>query len=251
MRAAVKRGSSLLAGWRGVASPPSAPAFAPPVDFAPSATTEPGERWDVYCAMPASPRAILDVGCGTGHGFASYRKRGVEIVGLDIDAEALCEARGAVSEARLFDVTADAWPERWRHRFDVVAFCDCLEHLRDPWAVLKRMHEVLADGGRIVASIPNVRQVRILTKLALLGEWDYNNLGAGTIQRDHVRFFTRAGVRDLFAEAGYRTKFYFPKDTFHLQEPERTLNALTGGRLSDLMYGSYTVAAYETDGVLS
>jgi 2-polyprenyl-3-methyl-5-hydroxy-6-metoxy-1,4-benzoquinol methylase len=205
---------------------------------------EPGERWDVYCAMPTNPASILDVGCGTGHGFATYMKRGVEVVGVDIDEEALREARDQLSEARLFDVTVEPWPERWRGHFDVVAFCDCLEHLRDPWAVLKRVREVLAPGGRVVSSIPNVRQIRIVAKLGLLGAWDYKNIGAGTIQRDHVRFFTRAGVRDMFDEAGYETRFYFPRQTFHLTGPEKVLNRWTGGYLADLLYGSYTTASF-------
>jgi 2-polyprenyl-3-methyl-5-hydroxy-6-metoxy-1,4-benzoquinol methylase len=206
-----------------------------------------GERWDVFCAMPRQPRAILDIGCGTGLGFQSFRRRGSRVVGVDIDPAELEQAAGRLDDAILMDVESDMWPAHFARSFDVVAFCDCLEHLVDPWTVLRSVPSLLTDEGVVVASIPNIRQIRLIAKL-LIGRWDYVN-GAGTIQRGHVRFFTRETIVDMFEESGFeRPKFFFPRDTFHLRKPERLLDVLTRGTITDLLFGSYTVAARPRSG---
>lgn len=193
-----------------------------------------GERWDVFCALPARPNAILDVGCGTGMGFQTYRERGCRVVGVDIDEEALAEAFPRLDETYLHNVEADVWPQAFTGAFDVIAFCDCLEHLVDPWAVLQSVRPLLTPRGVVVASIPNVRQARIVVKL-LLGRWEYQP-GAGTVQRGHLRFFTRRTVIDMFNEAGYETpRFYFPMKTFHLaRRLEQFLHLSMLGRAPDL-----------------
>jgi len=203
----------------------------------------PGERWDLYCAMPSGVRTILDVGCGEGRGFGRLRTMGVQVVGVDFDESVIQEARKNLDEAVTLDVESGRWPAEFLSRFDVVAFCDCLEHLRDPWSVLRSVRSLLAPRGLVVASIPNVRQIRVLLRLAFLGRWDYL-VAAGTVQRDHLRFFTRRTCDAMFAEAGYeRPRHYFPRRTFHLGRPERFLHVMTAGLLRELLYGSFTVSA--------
>jgi 2-polyprenyl-3-methyl-5-hydroxy-6-metoxy-1,4-benzoquinol methylase len=201
-----------------------------------------GERWDLFCAVPEGARSILDVGCGSGKGFQSFRSAGVRLTGVDLDADSVARARSYLDDARTHNIERDPWPNDFQHAFEVVAFADCLEHLVDPWAALASVKPLLSPGGVVIASIPNARQIRVVTKL-LLGRWDYVRAG-GTVQRDHVRFFTRKTIIDMFTEAGYQEpKFFFPKETFHLSSLERTLNRVTLGVGSDLLYGSYTVQA--------
>ncbi len=127
-------------------------------------------------------------------------------------------------------------------RLTAVVFADVLEHLVDPWAALRTVIPILAPGGSVVASIPNVRQIRILAKLGL-GRLDYKE-GPGTLQRDHVRFFTRRTINGMFGEAGYhRPSYYWVPQTWHLGTPERLMNRATRGMFADFLYGSYTISA--------
>jgi SAM-dependent methyltransferase len=83
--------------------------------------------------------------------------------------------------------------------FDAVVFADVLEHLVDPWRVLREAAGVLAAGGVVVASIPNLQNGDVLWRL-VRGRWEYRERGVTDL--GHLRFFTLQTIRGLFAQAG-------------------------------------------------
>jgi hypothetical protein len=75
-----------------------------------------------------------------------------------------------------------------------------LEHLKEPADLLRRIRPFLAEEGAVLASIPNVAHGSV--RLALLaGEFRYRR--TGLLDDTHLRFFTRAGIHDLFEGSGY------------------------------------------------
>jgi hypothetical protein len=102
-----------------------------------------------------------------------------------------------------------------------------LEHMEDPAAALVAARTLLTPEGCVVASVPNVRNVRVLVPLLLRGRWDYQE--SGPLDRTHLRFFTRATMRELFECAGYQVR---------QQEPIKRTRV--GGRLWSLyLLGSH------------
>jgi 2-polyprenyl-3-methyl-5-hydroxy-6-metoxy-1,4-benzoquinol methylase len=149
--------------------------------------------------MPDGTR-ILDVGCSRG-AFGAQLKRlqaGCVVYGIEPTAAA------AYAEDRLDHVVQGFFPADlpgdWRD-FDVVCFNDVLEHMVDPWSVLEATIPFLARGGRVVASIPNVRYINVTIDLVLRGKWQYEQ--TGVLDRTHLRFFTRSSIVDLFASSGF------------------------------------------------
>jgi SAM-dependent methyltransferase len=65
------------------------------------------------------PRSLLDAGCGTGRLAIELAHRGIEVTGVDLDADMLAVARRKAPE--LPWVHADLAELDLRHRFDVVA----------------------------------------------------------------------------------------------------------------------------------
>jgi 2-polyprenyl-3-methyl-5-hydroxy-6-metoxy-1,4-benzoquinol methylase len=82
---------------------------------------------------------------------------------------------------------------------DCIICADVLEHLRNPYDVLKRFAGLLSDSGTIVSSIPNVRHYSILHMLAE-GLWTYQP--QGLMDSTHLRFFTKHEIGSLFDQAG-------------------------------------------------
>jgi SAM-dependent methyltransferase len=87
--------------------------------------------------------------------------------------------------------------------FDALVCGDVLEHLRDPWDALAFLATLLRPGGTAAISVPNV--AHWTGRRALLrGRFPYAE--HGLFDRTHLRFFTRAGARELARDAGLRVR---------------------------------------------
>jgi SAM-dependent methyltransferase len=145
---------------------------------------------------------VLEFGCATGYMSRVLKERlGCSVTGIEIDPEAARSAEAHCQRVIVGDAEELHFEELFGdERFDVVLFADVLEHLKDPAAVLLRVRPFVAEGGAVVASIPNVAHGSV--RLALLaGQFQYRE--RGLLDASHVRFFTRDSVQDLFEESGY------------------------------------------------
>ena len=156
------------------------------------------ERPEVAALVPAHCRCVLEVGCGEGNLGRLLRRRGHVVTGLELVPEAAARARNHLDRVVTADVELDGLPFP-DTSFDAVIFADVLEHLVDPWRVLRRAAQLLAPGGVVVASIPNVQNLDVIRRL-LRGRFDYRE--RGILDRGHLRFFTLHSIRELFAQAG-------------------------------------------------
>jgi GT2 family glycosyltransferase/2-polyprenyl-3-methyl-5-hydroxy-6-metoxy-1,4-benzoquinol methylase len=156
--------------------------------------------------LTSENRQVLDVGCATGSVAQALTERGCRVVGIEIDPIAAKQAERFCDEVIVGDVEAlDLADSLGTRRFDVILLGDVLEHLRDPGRVLRALAGFLAPGGYVVASIPNITHASI--RLALLtGRFRYTD--EGILDRTHLRFFDRAGVQELFVNAGYHIELW-------------------------------------------
>jgi SAM-dependent methyltransferase len=157
-------------------------------------------RPEILIRVPPGAKRVLDIGCGTGALGAELLRRGADtVVGLEAVPEAAARAREVLTDVIAGDVEAQAWSFE-PGSFDCVVCADVLEHLRDPGALLSRVRPLIAPGGVLIASIPNVRHYSIFMMLAA-GRWTY--MPEGLMDSTHLRFFTWLEIKDLAAGAGY------------------------------------------------
>ncbi|GAB4368690.1 MAG: hypothetical protein Kow0062_02030 [Acidobacteriota bacterium] len=106
----------------------------------------------------AGGRRFLDVGCAHGYTLARL-EREFDCCGIDVSDYAVGRARANAPRSRVFvaDVTAELPPEIEAGGFDVILAKYVLEHLPDPAATLRRLHGLLAPGGALLYSVPDLR----------------------------------------------------------------------------------------------
>jgi O-antigen biosynthesis protein len=146
-------------------------------------------------------KQVVDFGCATGYFAQFLKQRSCKVVGVELNPDAAKMAESCCDQVLVADLDMVSIPELFGgQQFDVVVFGDVLEHLRDPWRVLREAHQILNPDGYVIASIPNIAHGAI--RLALLqGEFEYSDMGI--LDNTHLRFFTRETVEDLFEKTGY------------------------------------------------
>src|SRR5215472_1368506 len=107
---------------------------------------------DLLERIPLGASVVLDVGCSTGALGAAYRRLNprARLLGIEADPAAAQIAARRLDEVAVVDVEADPLPFRLGRPIDCIIYGDVLEHMRDPWAVLGRQVEALADDGTIL-----------------------------------------------------------------------------------------------------
>ena len=160
-----------------------------------------GRRSDVERLLPPGVHSVLDVGCSVGALGASIKaSTGAQVTGIEYSPAMAAEAEKVLDRVFVGDATAviDGTALEGM-QFDAIIFADVLEHLPDPWLVLRRAVRLLGPGGRIIASLPNIRHLSTIYHLVVLGYWPYRDRGIH--DRTHLRFFTRRNVLELFRSA--------------------------------------------------
>jgi 2-polyprenyl-3-methyl-5-hydroxy-6-metoxy-1,4-benzoquinol methylase len=158
-----------------------------------------GSRGRVFRAVPAGSR-VLDVGCDTGRlGEILRREKNCVVHGIERDAGAAAEASSRLDRVEVRPVDSEASLVGFAD-FDVVMFLDVLEHLYDPWSVLRGARSTLRSGGLILSVVPNIAHLSVVRRL-LQGKFEYQE--HGTMDKTHLRWFTRRSFSEALERAGF------------------------------------------------
>ena len=196
-------------------------------------------RNDVIALVPLKSKRILDVGCANGFtGFAAKQLRGDRlVVGVEVSAQAAMEARkrlDKVIEGNIEKLTLD-YPDNY---FDCILCADVLEHLRNPWLVLQKLHPLLSNDGVLIASIPNIRHIVPILKI-LLNRFEYEE--SGICDNTHLRFFTLHTMKKMFQECNYSIEDI--KYNYHKTWKHRLMHITTFGLLKQLSIYQHLLVA--------
>jgi SAM-dependent methyltransferase len=136
---------------------------------------------------------VLDVGCATGNFLNAFRRRGWEVYGVELNAQAAAYAHERLSLPVFAGDLVDAhFPDGW---FDLVILWDVLEHMHDPKGVLREAARVTRSEGRLVLSLPDPDSIEARVFGPYWAGWD--------IPR-HLYVFTRGVLDYLLSETGWQ-----------------------------------------------
>jgi SAM-dependent methyltransferase len=168
------------------------PAFPERPPAMPSYPDQPNS--DLLERIPLDATIVLDVGCGAGSLGAAYRRLNprARLLGIDQDPVAAELAAQRLDEVAVVDVEYDPLPFELDRPIDCVVYGDVLEHLRDPWSVLRHHSAALSDEGTILICVPNLEHWSFADRL-LRGTWDYEP--SGLLDETHLRWFSLETMR--------------------------------------------------------
>ena len=125
---------------------------------------------------------VLDCGSGEDLFGPHLRRPGVELISLDLDAEALRRTPGETVVASCADIP---FPDE---TFDAVWSCAIIEHARED--TLPEMIRVTRAGGRVVVITPNrYSPFDCVKRLFGMGTWGESE--------GHVRLYSAAELREF------------------------------------------------------
>jgi len=168
---------------------------------------------------------VLDAGCGSGKIANQLTlKKGCRVWGIEADPFLAAISRKkciSVMNANL-EVASDSLPYE-KGFFDVILLRHVLEHLIDPFKVLRDLKKYLSEEGLLIYSVPNIVNWHSRLQI-LLGRFEYQE--GGVFDWGHLRFFNLASAKKLAEDAGYLIKQIDCTSSIYLFEDSRFFSYL-------------------------
>lgn len=159
-------------------------------------------RRDILHLVDETPGKVLDVGGGVGATAAYLKKNSGASYAVVADGV----TGPSMPEIDLYQIgdlednaTWDAVSAKAGY-FDTILCLDVLEHLVDPWSVVRRCRDLLRPGGVLIVSVPNARNYRLSFPLFFKGQFRLRD--SGVMDRTHLRWFVRQTAIELVSQPG-------------------------------------------------
>lgn len=161
-------------------------------------------------------RPMLEIGTGQGALLHELRTRGMDVVGVEVNAERVAEARARFGDLPVRQTSGVALPFA-DAAFDAVLSFDVFEHIRDSDAHLREVSRVLRPGGWYLLQTPNKWSNTIFETIRWRSftRWRGDHCALHSA-RELERRFQRHGFAVAFADVPVVTTFFRAKVRRHL-----------------------------------
>jgi 2-polyprenyl-3-methyl-5-hydroxy-6-metoxy-1,4-benzoquinol methylase len=163
-------------------------------------------RQDVICMIPRGKGgAVLEIGAGGCDTLCELKSSGVasRVVGIELMEIPESNQQNPLVDELHIGMVEDVLSGLKNESFDVIICADVLEHLADPWSVISAIREKLSKDGVLIVSMPNIRNIKILWQIAVLGDFRY--VESGILDKTHLRFFCKKNIEELCTKNGFET----------------------------------------------
>ena len=166
---------------------------------------------DLLKLIPIQSKKLIEVGCSSGALAREFKKISTNSywLGVEIDPTYAELARRYCDECIVLNIEnapENFWEET--KNADCWIFGDTLEHLKDPWSILKLIRENISHKGSVVACIPNAQHWSIQAKLSI-GDFRYE--ASGLLDKTHLRWFTRQTIIEMLDQSGFQIETGLPR----------------------------------------
>jgi 2-polyprenyl-3-methyl-5-hydroxy-6-metoxy-1,4-benzoquinol methylase len=157
-------------------------------------------RREIKPLLPQNPSRVLEIGAGAGATLkwikVLYPK--TETTAVEINSALLPELNQNVDVPIIGSIDETLAQLK---AYDLILLLDVLEHLSDPTATLRNISKLLATGGQIIVSVPNIAHWSVSVPLLFQRRFDYQD--AGILDRTHLKFFVEDTAVKLLNDANF------------------------------------------------
>jgi ubiquinone/menaquinone biosynthesis C-methylase UbiE len=175
---------------------------------------------DLLALIPVTASRLIEVGCSSGALAREFKKKSptAHYIGIDIDPDSAKLARRHCDETLAMDIEK-ADDNFWTSKTDrdCWVFGDTLEHLVDPWTILRKIRNVIPEHGHVIACIPNAQHWSLQVRLCT-GDFSYED--QGLLDKTHLRWFTRKTMLQMLSQCGFKFNAGHPRI---FNEPSREI----------------------------
>lgn len=146
-----------------------------------------------------SELSLLEIGCGRGDFLLEAQSKGFRVYGLEVTdhlVEFANRRLGVSSIQKGFIETSNFEKES----FDIVAFFDVIEHVRNPVDFLMRVRSLLKKNGKVFLVTPS------------LDSWSSKLLGNNWMEYkvEHLSYFNKKSISLLLEKTGFHKIRFHP-----------------------------------------
>jgi 2-polyprenyl-3-methyl-5-hydroxy-6-metoxy-1,4-benzoquinol methylase len=143
--------------------------------------------------------SLLEIGCGMGDFLLEAQSKGFVVSGLEVTEHLVNLANGRLGETRVQKGFIETY-QLQKEAFDVVAFFDVIEHVRNPFDFMNHVNRLLKKSGKVYIVTPS------------LDSWSAKLLGKNWMEYkvEHLSYFNKKTITLLLKKTG------FHKIRFHL-----------------------------------
>jgi ubiquinone/menaquinone biosynthesis C-methylase UbiE len=171
-------------------------------------------REDLALSLLEKGDKLLDVGCGRGSLMFKAKQKYNEVYGIDISPSRIEQAKKDAAErfpnTHAFQFTLCNVNEAINFTdctFDAITLIHIVEHVFDPYFVIREAYRVLKKDGTFIANVPNIAYIKQRIRL-LLGNlpitsspYEWNQIGW---DGGHLHYFTKKTFCKLLEEHGFK-----------------------------------------------
>lgn len=204
-------------------------------------------REDIISQIPQNPQqTVLEIGAGGGYTLQYIKEHGLarEVYGVELFDIPNSFQKSLDFHAFIIADIEQNFPESLPEEyFDVIICGDVLEHLVDPWVVVQRLSKLLKKGGKMIVSLPNIREFKTIMKIFVGGDFRYTPEG-GIMDKTHLRFFCKKNAVELLTTNELHVVAYHPNfKLIKKARKKRMVNNLTLGFFQEFLAYQHLVIA--------
>ncbi len=159
---------------------------------------------------PRRQGRFLEVGCARGHLLEEMEVRGWEVVGVDVSATAVREARSRCGGTVIVGRPEEAPLQHGT--FDRIAVFDVLAHLPDPVLTLRQLRRLMAPSGDLILSTVNEDWPLVpwMLRAFRTAPGPLRSLRAEVYEAQHYSYFGEGNIGRLLAASGFELRSLRP-----------------------------------------